>query len=125
MKLILAAIALLLPIAALAQPATYQCQLPNGVACEPHTQGCGCTQVIQEPTQVQPAPPVVIEAPPVIVQQPQQCPYGTYWNGGVCIQLSQPPIYVPNPYHPYWGGGVIGGGHPGVVVGPGGHVFAR
>lgn len=94
MKLILATIALLLA-AGVAHAQT--CIIANTTtACAAGVPGCVCAEVA--------APVVVQAAPPVIVQAPQQCPYGTYWNGGVCIQLAQPPIYIPNPYHPYWGG---------------------
>lgn len=68
----------------MAHAQTWQCELPNGSACQPGTVGCACSQVA--------APPV--QATPV-------CPIGTFWNGVTCepaIQV-QPPVFV-NPH--FW-----------------------
>jgi len=85
-------IAILLALTGAASAQTWTCT--NGVsACQPGTASCVCAQVEQ-------APPVVA-APPA-------CPFGTYWNGGVCITVPQAPVYIPppvyyqHPYNPYW-----------------------
>ena len=112
MKSILTVAALLLGTCA-AGAQTWQCT-NNGAVCQPGSANCVCAEIL--------AAPVV--APPVVVQPPPACPFGTYWNGGVCMAVPQAPVYMPPPvYYPpsYWGGGL----HPGVGVGPGGHVFVR
>jgi hypothetical protein len=63
----------------------------NGISCQPGSTGCQCAEVQQAP----------VGAPPT-------CPFGTYWNGGVCVQVQQAPVYIPqyvpqyvHPYNPY------------------------
>src|SRR5271168_763679 len=93
MKYLLALSTLLLTLAT-ASAQTWTCTA-NGVACQPGTAGCVCAEVQQAP------PPPVVVAPPA-------CPFGTYWNGGVCVTISQAPVYLPPPtyyyppHNPYW-----------------------
>ena len=91
------ALSILLLMGASAWAQTWTCTV-NGVACQPGTAGCICAEVQQAP------PPPVVVAPPA-------CPFGTYWNGGVCITIPQAPSYIPPPVyypptyypgHPYW-----------------------